>query len=51
MCRPEAGAGNYDVTVGLYFWESMERLEVTGPAGEALGNEVTLTTLNVEAGR
>jgi len=45
---PDARAGSYNLTVGLYFWESMERLQASGPAGEDLGSEVFLTTLEVE---
>jgi uncharacterized membrane protein len=44
-----AGPGRYEVTVGLYYWESMERLGATGPTGEPLGDAVSLTTLEVES--
>ena len=32
-----------DIVVGLYVWPSMERLRVTAPTGEVLGDEFVLS--------
>ena len=45
----DTATGTYELSVGLYYWESMERLQATGTAGEDLGDAVTLTTLEVRA--
>jgi len=44
---PDAPAGRYRVTVGLYDWRTMARLPATDAAGRPLGDEVELTTLEV----
>ncbi len=39
--------GQYQLWVLAYSWPSLERLPVTGPDGEALGDYVTLATIEV----
>jgi len=43
----DAAAGRYRVSVGMYDWQSMERLKASDRVGATLGDEVTLTTIEV----
>ena len=45
---PDTPPGTYPVTVGLYHPETWERFEITGGAGQVVGNQVTLFTIAVE---
>jgi hypothetical protein len=39
---PEGHLGDVSLTVGMYGWPTMERLEVESPTGQSLGGHVTL---------
>ena len=43
----DAPPGRYRVTIGLYNYQTMERLPASDAAGAALGEEVELTTIEV----
>jgi hypothetical protein len=45
---PDTPPGTYPVTVGVYHPETWERFEITDAAGQVVGNQVTLFTIEVE---
>ena len=44
---PDTPAGRYPLLVGLYDWQTLERLEIIGPTGEPAGNSVLLQEVEV----
>jgi hypothetical protein len=45
---PDTPPGTYPVTVGVYHPETWERFEITDAAGQVVGNQVTLFTIEVK---
>jgi len=46
---PETAPGIYRLQVGWYDWITLDRLPVTGPGGEALGERVILSEIEIKA--
>ncbi len=46
----EAPAGEYRIAMGLYEWQTMQRLPVLDDAGQVAGDHVILTSMRVESG-
>jgi hypothetical protein len=44
----EAPPGTYPLMVGLYDWQSLQRLEVIGPSGKQEGNSVLLQEVEIQ---
>ncbi len=47
---PDAPEGRYPLLVGLYDWQTLQRLEVLGPAGQPQGDSVLLGEVTVQRG-
>jgi hypothetical protein len=47
----EAPAGEYQLAMGLYEWQTMQRLPVLDDAGQVAGDHVVLTSLAVASGK
>ena len=47
LVGPEVAPGRYVIEVGMYQWESGQRLEVAGPDGQVLDNRVILQEIQV----
>jgi hypothetical protein len=47
----EAPAGEYQLAMGLYEWQTLQRLPVLDDAGQVAGDHVVLTSVAVASGK
>jgi hypothetical protein len=47
---PDLPAGAYSLALGIYYWETMEKLPVGGPDGESLPNGVLILDVVIRVG-
>jgi 4-amino-4-deoxy-L-arabinose transferase-like glycosyltransferase len=47
---PDAPEGEYPIAMGLYEWQTLQRLPVLDDAGQVVGDHVVLTVVDVESG-
>ncbi|MFC2030357.1 CotH kinase family protein [Chloroflexota bacterium] len=47
---PDSPAGKYSVALGIYYWETLEKLPVAGPGGESLPDGVLILDEAIQVG-